>query len=379
MKNVSKNNDPQINKGIRLEKRRLALKFLKENETREKPRTQKEIADLIDASVGFVNKISKKLACNTEITESDLEEAKRGAKPNKFSIIPENVYEELKIATTRYLPSDYELDYSSWSAKAIKEYLFKIHKIDVRLKYIYNFLHNVGFSSKNARRVNPKRDDTEVENFISTLYALILFAMSTQYIVIFADEAHITKSHHHRGYAPIGSRANMEYATESGHSPYSSLTFLGYNGFARIFTVDGHMNSDKFVECLKILKKENPNSKFILILDNHAIHKSHKTLQWLNHHKGGKKSFIVYYLPKYAPDLNPVEYFNNYYKAILKRKSDLTPNELKNSAEQIFAKFHSNDQKYRDLTRSFFTAKECKFIANTFEQVQHDYDEAMNS
>ena len=51
--------------------------------------------------------------------------------------------------------------------------------------------------------------------------------------------------------------------------------------------------------------------KVYFILDNLRVHHSEKVTQWLEAHKG---KIAVFYLPAYAPELNPDEYLNNNLK-----------------------------------------------------------------
>ena len=76
----------------------------------------------------------------------------------------------MREATTNFTPQDFELPYSSWTAKSICSFLKTIYKIDVKISYIYYFLERNGFSSKSARRINPKRDDAEVDKFQNETY-----------------------------------------------------------------------------------------------------------------------------------------------------------------------------------------------------------------
>ncbi len=49
----------------------------------------------------------------------------------------------------------------------------------------------------------------------------------------------------------------------------------------------------------------------VLIMDSHPAHTSNPTVQHMNSY-GSKLTF--HYLPTYSPELNPVEYVNNYAK-----------------------------------------------------------------
>jgi len=54
---------------------------------------------------------------------------------------------------------------------------------------------------------------------------------------------------------------------------------------------------------LKRIRKANPKGRIILILDNFSSHKSRMVRDCAE-----KLNIILVYLPKYSPDLNPIEY-----------------------------------------------------------------------
>ena len=63
-----------------------------------------------------------------------------------------------------------------------------------------------------------------------------------------------------------------------------------------------NMKSDSFIEFLGILK--NIYGKYVLVLDSAPSHRSKKTKAFVEEQKGG---IILEFLPRYSPDMNPVE------------------------------------------------------------------------
>ncbi len=66
------------------------------------------------------------------------------------------------------------------------------------------------------------------------------------------------------------------------------------------------MNSQTLIQFMKRLIKDSER-KLFLILDNLRVHHSHIVEDWL---KGHKTKIEVFFLPAYAPELNPDEYLN---------------------------------------------------------------------
>ena len=365
--NIDNNTTAAFNAGLRLGRKSIVLNLLRRNND-EKNMTQKEIANIAGISVGTVNKISQMLEKKRSLTTDNLIEQKRGRKPDLFSVISEDIYKSL-ITAMRDGPHKYNLHYSSWSAKCIREYLLKEFNLDVKVRYIYKFLSRVNCTSKFASRTNPLKDEDEIEFFeFTTFNKLYNYALDNNMIIFFCDESHVKKSYHQRGYAPIGERSSVSFSTNLEHSPNSFVTFLSPDGCIKIFNKEGHINSDVFISILKELKKEYPGRKILVVLDNHRMHKSKKTNSWLNHHNGGRDIFEFAFLPKYAPEINPVEYVNNFLKQELRKNSDLTVGDVVRSAQKICDYLNRNDEETRKLCMSFFNEKHCSYIKKAMKE-----------
>ncbi|NPV54810.1 MAG: hypothetical protein HPY71_15060 [Firmicutes bacterium] len=60
----------------------------------------------------------------------------------------------------------------------------------------------------------------------------------------------------------------------------------------------------EFIEFLNHIVSFYPTGKIHIILDNYSIHKAKLVQEWLTSHPRVK---LLYYLPCYMPELNPVE------------------------------------------------------------------------
>ena len=77
-------------------------------------------------------------------------------------------------------------------------------------------------------------------------------------------------------------------------------------GKARWMVIDGNFDAGKLVEFLEALIKDAVR-KIFLILDNLRAHHSKLVKAWLEERKD---RIEVFYLPSYAPELNPDERLN---------------------------------------------------------------------
>jgi hypothetical protein len=70
--------------------------------------------------------------------------------------------------------------------------------------------------------------------------------------------------------------------------------------------INGNFNHERLIEFLKALIKQ-AGRKVFLVLDNLGVHHCKPVKQWLAEHP---EQIEVFYLPSYAPELNPDELLN---------------------------------------------------------------------
>jgi transposase len=121
-----------------------------------------------------------------------------------------------------------------------------------------------------------------------------------------------------RGRAPRGERL-VDYAPQ-GH--WKTITFVGglrQRGMTAPFVLEGAMNGPMFLayvkQCLVPTLKRNE----IVIMDNLPVHKVAGVAEAIE----GAKAMLIY-LPKYSPDLNPIELAFSKLKAHLRKAAERT-------------------------------------------------------
>ena len=372
----TKLNKNKFEEGRRYQRKVMVFRRLKFNIANNIHENQKDIAKMYEVSQSTVSKIYRAIINNPDLTEEDLKEEKRGPEISLFNKIPKYALNGLREATTNFTPQEFELRYSSWGAKAIRSFLKTIYKIDVKISYIYYFLKRNGFSSKSAKRINPKRDDAEVDKFQNETYPdECKKANESGEIILFGDECHTKQDENNFGFSPKGERSSMSHSTSVSHSPISLLIFISICGFIRIFPINYHYCAELFIEALKWLKKENPGKKFLIFLDNHSMHQSKKLKSWLNNRRYGKGFIRIAYLPKYCPDMNPVEFFNNIFKNYLRQSGITDMNTLMDITMKFCDRYNCNKEQEQEIVRSVFDAKECNYTKKIYLDILERYKE----
>ena len=117
------------------------------------------------------------------------------------------------------------------------------------------------------------------------------------------------------GYAKVGDRCYDSY-NWNARGRENVIGALINNSLTACGIVDGNVDSDVFNTWLeKILIPELPENS-VIIMDNAAFHKGHKTKEILSQH-GHKLEF----LPPYSPDLNLIEHKWSQAKAIRRKQN----------------------------------------------------------
>ena len=121
-------------------------------------------------------------------------------------------------------------------------------------------------------------------------------------VIFFADEAGI-RSDHHAGtsWAPVGETPVVQ-ATGARFS-LNMLSAVNAQGMFRFMTVDGGVNATVFREFLKRLIT-GMTRKIFLIADGHPMHKAKLVQRFV---EDNSAAIELFFLPPYAPELNPDE------------------------------------------------------------------------
>ena len=300
---------------------------------------------------------------NPCINYDDLKEEPRGPSQNPFKIIPENVLNELTYSLIEMIPGDFNLEYSSWTGKCIQKYLKVKFDIEVKMSYLYYFLSINNIVSKFSQRLNPRQNRKEKERFKKETYPdIVRHAANISAKIAFCDETHVLQGHNQRGYAPIGKRTHMGHNQSCRHTKYSLFTIMTADGLSMVFKIKGTFTSEKFISCLEALHEKYPNTTFALILDNSHVHKSALVDEWLNGLWKNDNPYIrLYYLPSYCPELNPVEYFNQEFKAHLRKLKLNSVKDVIDATDKYIEEFQLNSEESRDHVGKFFLGEGCDY------------------
>lgn len=142
-----------------------------------------------------------------------------------------------------------------------------------------------------------------------------------------------------RGWAPVGERliAKVPY----GH--WQTMTFLAALRHDRIdapWLLDGPINGETFLAYVTEVLAPTLAPTDIVMMDNLGSHKSNAVRQTIR--KTGAK---LIFLPKYSPDLNPIEKVFAKFKHLLRKACARTYEAVLQAIAQLLQAFTAEDCK----------------------------------
>jgi len=192
-----------------------------------------------------------------------------------------------------------------WTSVLIQEMIYQKFHVLYNRFYVCELLRNLGFSFQKARFVSDHLDEEARRCWMETAWPGILSqARQRGAHLFFGDES---------SFALWGS-LSYTWALK-GHQPQVKTTGKrkGYKVFGAIEFFSGRLvyqgtearfQSDSYQSFLQYLLSQ-VSGTIILIQDGARYHTSKATREFLELHK---KRLIVYQLPSYSPDYNPIEY-----------------------------------------------------------------------
>ena len=132
-----------------------------------------------------------------------------------------------------------------------------------------------------------------------------------------------------RGWAPLGKR--LKAKVPQGH--WKTMTFLAALRHDRVdapWLTRGPINGERFRLYVEQMLRPTLQPDDIVVMDNLGSHKS-KVVRSIIRSAGAKLIF----LPKYSPDLNPIELFFSKLKHCLRKAAQRTLEAVSNAIGEI--------------------------------------------
>jgi transposase len=133
------------------------------------------------------------------------------------------------------------------------------------------------------------------------------------------------------------------------------LSAVNAQGSFHFMTVEGRVNASVFREFLNRLIT-GMDRKIFLVVDGHPAHKAKMVRKFVGENSDAMELF---FLPPYAPELNPDELARAHLKTRIAKATAKTKEELKLTADRALHRL----QKLPEIAACLFRAPSCRYAA----------------
>jgi transposase len=245
-------------------------------------------------------------------------------------------------------PADLDIRAATWTRKAVRDLIRNECGIDMPVRTVGAYLERWGYTAKVPRRHAKDQDPEEVDEWLDETYPAIEGRAAREGAAIhWCDETGAAADERPgRGYARTGHPAWAEVPDH--HIRMNLIATITNEGEVHFLTYEETMTAARFIAFLERLLSETTRKVF-LIADRLKAHQAQAVEDWLAWHRG---RIEVFWLPRYAPELNADEYLNNDLKGSIDAEGlPESREELRSRMERFMDMLLDLPQRVRDYFR----------------------------
>jgi len=229
-----------------------------------------------------------------------------GRPPGSGRLLSEEQARRIRSRIDFTTPEESGIAHALWTRRAVRELIHRECGVLLAERTVGHYLRRWGYTSKKPARHAHQQDPDEVEQWLAETYPAIEEQAAREGAdILWTDEVGVAADHHPgRGYAREGERATLE--VPGPHIRVNQISAISNAGDVQFMTYPGALTAAVFLQFLARLVA-GASRKILLIADRLQAHKTPEVLAWLGERR---EQIEVFYLPAYAPEMNPVEYLN---------------------------------------------------------------------
>jgi transposase len=282
------------------------------------------------------------------------EALKTVSSPGPVSRLSDKQVAQLYAWVAESTPQRFGFDSALWTRKIVAELILEEFKVAFTVAHVGRMLHAWGLSPQRPTYRAYQQDPEAVRVWMQQTYPQIrAVAEDAGATILFADEAGI-RTDHHAGttWAPVGCTPVVTSTGERKSVNMISAVSIEGDIYFDVFT--GTMNAAGFKEFCQQLMRECPTPVF-LILDGSSIHTANLVTDYVASTQG---RLTLFFLPAYAPQLNPDEWVWRSVKTALKRVVPVGVSHLWDLAATGLRRLHETP----DIIRGYFRDRHLAYI-----------------
>ena len=313
-----------------------------------------EIEELTGVNVSAVSRIWQTYLKGGQ---SALKPSKSGRKAGVRVLLTPDEERSIRRTIIDKAPEQLKLAGCLWTRQKICDYIKREYGKSVSLRSISNYLKVWGLTCQRPTKRAYAQDDVRVKSFVEKEYPTISARAKAENADIYwSDEVGVNNTaNYERGFSLKGQPPVL--TVETKRERVSMISAITNKGSVR-FMLYETMTQQTLIDFMRRLVSDAPRKVF-LILDNLRVHHGKIVAAWL---EKNKDRIEVFFLPPYAPELNPVEYLNHALKV------DVHSGSHPRSKKDITHKVHSfmrRLQHAKEKVRAFFRHKRVAFLCAT--------------
>lgn len=246
-----------------------------------------------------------------------LAERKRGPKRERHRRLTARQEQAIQRAITDTTPDQLKLPFALWTRTAIVQLIARRYAITLPVRTMGHYLQRWGFTAqKPLKRAYEQRPDV-IAHWLKTEYPRIKRrAVAEGAEIHWGDETSLSTSDPRgRGFAPRG-RTPVRTVLSQRRS-VSFLSTISNQGTLRFLVLKKAIDAPTLIRFFRRLCRDAGRKVFV-ILDNLNVHKARNVRDWVAAHTD---QIALFYLPSYAPELNPDEYLNGDLKLSVAKRA----------------------------------------------------------
>jgi len=319
----------------------------------EKAHTHQQAAEVVGVARQTVSKWVS--ACQRG-GPSALQARKRGRDSASQKALTGREEQRLQRMIRDKCPDQLKLPFALWTAAAVQELIVREWGKALALSTVRLYLRRWGFTPQKPLIRVKERCPARIQRWLATEYpAIVRRAKNEGARILWGDETGVCNQDQiGRSYAPQGQTPVLTKTTKRFST--SMISVVSNRGELRFMVYDGALNVAAFLRFLRRLIRVR-QQKLFLIVDNLKVHHAYKVQAWVAQHQ---QALELFFLPPYAPELNPDEYLNNDLKQHLSLRPK--PKDKPALVKQVRATMQAL-QRQPDRTRSYFRAPAVRYAA----------------
>lgn len=241
----------------------------------------------------------------------------RGPKVGVHRRLTARQEQAIQRAITDTTPDQLKLPFALWTRAAIAQLIQQKFGIAVPVRTMGHYLKRWGFTAqKPIKRAYEQRPEA-IATWLKTEYPRIKRrALAEGAEIHWGDETSLSTSDARgRGFAPKGKTPVRPILSQ--RKSVSFLSTISNAGTLRFMVLKKSVDAATLIRFFTRLCRD-AGKKVFVILDNLNVHKARQLRDWVAAHAD---AIALFYLPSYAPELNPDEYLNGDLKLSVAKRA----------------------------------------------------------